>query len=49
MKAVGGLMADVEFTAQLVVEVYVRDIERSLHFYGALGFDWSGTRAALPS
>ena len=32
-------VADVESTAQLVVEVYVRDIERSLHFYRALGFE----------
>jgi catechol 2,3-dioxygenase-like lactoylglutathione lyase family enzyme len=32
-------MADVESTAQLVVEVYVRNIERSLLFYRALGFE----------
>ena len=30
---------DTESTAQLVVEVYVRDLERSLTFYRALGFD----------
>jgi catechol 2,3-dioxygenase-like lactoylglutathione lyase family enzyme len=34
-----GSMPEVEFTAQLVIEVYVRDIDRSLHFYRALGFE----------
>ena len=28
-----------ESTPQLVIEVYVRDLERSLDFYRALGFD----------
>jgi catechol 2,3-dioxygenase-like lactoylglutathione lyase family enzyme len=33
-------MAEVaESNAQLVIEVYVRDLERSLPFYRALGFD----------
>jgi hypothetical protein len=48
MKAVGGLLADIESTAQLVVEVYVSDIERSLHFYRALGSNWCVRLAALP-
>jgi catechol 2,3-dioxygenase-like lactoylglutathione lyase family enzyme len=32
-------MSDPESTAQLVVEVFVRDLDRSLDFYRALGFE----------